>query len=157
LIVLSGPQSCDAECAAEFLPYWHQCLDERNGAIGGDMHVFTLLYTACTDELPEAESLLLYRDVTEMDDSPECRLDTSLIVSRAEAKQRKIKPVCEVDSFPQACDTFISAGLKSCKVDYCEACPEAHSCDHTCGLPCAGGAGGDSNGAPSLVYVIAFI
>ena len=42
--------------AEEFLPYWHQCLDEWDGAIGGDMHVFTVLYTACADGLPEEES-----------------------------------------------------------------------------------------------------
>jgi hypothetical protein len=108
------------------------------------MHVFTVLYTACTDSLPEAESLLLYREVTEMDENPRCTVDTSLIISRAEAKQRKIVPTCEVDAFPSLCDSFIAAKLKSCKADYCESCAEAHSCDHSCDLPCAGGV---ANGA----------
>jgi hypothetical protein len=84
---------------AEFLPYWHQCLDAR-AAIGGEMHQFTVLYTACTDDLPEEESLALYRDVTTMDDSRDCRIDTSLVVSRALAKQMKIKPICETDAIP---------------------------------------------------------
>jgi hypothetical protein len=137
-----SPQTCDAECAAEFLPYWHFCLDpDRVGIIGGDMHVFTLLYTACTDGLPEEESLMLYRDVTEMADSSICRLDTTLIISRAEAKQRKIKPICEADAFP-VCESLLASGMKICKVDYCETCPDAHSCDHTCGIPCAGGVNG---------------
>jgi hypothetical protein len=71
----------------------------------------------------------------------------NLIISRAEAKKRKIQPACEADAFP-VCDSFIAGGLKSCKVDYCEICPEAHSCDHTCDLPCAGGANQGANGAP---------
>eukprot|EP01052_Picozoa_sp_SAG31_P011857 SAG31_NODE_682_length_12841_cov_13.637655_2_plen_744_part_00 len=132
------PQTCDAECAAEFLPFWHLCLDQRRGAIGGDMHVFTVLYTACTDGLPQEESMLLYRDVTAMDDSPECVLDSSLLLSRSVAKRRQVRPTCETDAFP-VCENFIASGLKACESDYCELCPEAHTCDHTCGLPCAGG------------------
>jgi hypothetical protein len=69
----------------------------------------------------------------------------SSIISRAEAKKRKIKPSCEVDAFP-VCESFIAGGLKSCKADYCEICPEAHSCDHTCDLPCAGGVDSGANG-----------
>ena len=110
------------------------------------MHVFTVLYTACTTGLPPAESLLLYRDVTELDDSPECLLDTSLILSRAVAKRRNVRPTCGADAFP-VCANFIAAGAKSCDEDYCELCPEAHTCDHTCGLPCAGGIGGPPGSA----------
>jgi hypothetical protein len=132
-----APQSCDAECAVEFLPYWETCLDQRS-VIGGEMHQFTLLFTACTDDLPEAESLVLYMDVISQDDSPECRVDTSLLISRAKAKQLQIEPVCDHDAFP-ICNRMITNGIKTCKTDYCEICPEAHSCDKECGLPCAGG------------------
>jgi hypothetical protein len=42
---------------------------------------------------------------------------------------------------------MISGEFKTCKSDYCEICEEAHSCDLTCGLPCAGGdTGGDIRG-----------
>jgi hypothetical protein len=125
--------------SAEFLPYWEECLDDRS-KIGGEMHQFTVLFTACTDDLPEAESLALYRDVTAQDDSDECTVDTSLVISRSKAKQLKIKPTCDHDAFG-ICKQMISSGLKICKVDYCETCPEAHSCNMTCGLPCAGGDG----------------
>jgi hypothetical protein len=135
-----APMKCDAECAAEFLPYFDECLDDRS-MIGGEMHQFTVLFTQCTDQLPESESLILYQDVISMDDSGECRIDTSLVISRAEAKKRQIIPVCETDAFP-ICNRMITASAKSCKVDYCETCPEAHSCDHECGYPCAGGANG---------------
>jgi hypothetical protein len=63
-----------ADCALEFLPYWHECLDEKS-TLGGEMHQFVALYAACTDELPASESLLLYRDVNEMEESPECRIN----------------------------------------------------------------------------------
>ena len=86
------------------------------------MHQFTLLYTECTDGLPEEESLALYRDVTEMEDSAECRIDVSLVMSRSEAKQKAIKPVCESDVFA-ACESFVTNGLKTCKVDFCDSCP----------------------------------
>jgi hypothetical protein len=132
-----APQTCEAECALEFLPYWKQCLNERS-AIGGEMNQFTKLFTACTDDLPESEKLNLYEDVTSLDDSPECDIDITMVISRGEAKARDIKPTCETDAFP-ICNQMINAGMKSCKVDYCEICPEAHSCDHECGLPCAGG------------------
>jgi hypothetical protein len=120
-----APATCDAECAAEFLPYFEECLGEQS-VIGGDMHQFTLLYTACTDGLPDAESLALYRDVTSLDDSPECTVDTTLIVSRAAAKASKIKPICDHDAFP-VCNRMITTGAKSCKVNYCETCPEVPS------------------------------
>ena len=106
--------------SAEFLPYWEECLDDRS-KIGGEMHQFTVLFTACTDDLPEAESLALYRDVTAQDDSDECAVDTSLVISRSKAKQLKIKPACDHDAFG-ICEQMISSGLKICKVDYCETC-----------------------------------
>jgi hypothetical protein len=87
------------------------------------MHQFTLLYTACTDRLPAEESLKLYHDVISQDDSPECDIDVSMIVSRAEAKKRQIKPVCDHDMFP-ICQQMLSTGAHTCKVDYCEICAE---------------------------------
>jgi hypothetical protein len=44
-------------------------------------------------------------------------------------------PVCETDSF-MACQRTIEAGVFSCASDYCLTCPQAHSCDNTCSLPC---------------------
>jgi hypothetical protein len=146
------PVSCDAVCAGVFLPYFTNCLGE-SAVIGGEMHQFTVLFTACTDGLPEEETRKMYEDVVDLDDSPECDVDISLVISRAEAKKRKIKPVCEQDAFP-VCEAMISGGLKECKVDYCETCPEAHSCDAACGLPCAGGiddgGGADAGGGHRL-------
>ena len=81
------------------------------------MNQFTVLYTACTDDLPEEESLALYQDVTTMDDSRECQIDTSLVVSRAVAKQQKIKPTCEADAFPGACLQLMHA-FTLCSVCY---------------------------------------
>jgi hypothetical protein len=86
------------------------------------MNQFTVLFTACTDRLPESEVAALYADVVSQDDSAECRIDTSLVISRAEAKSRDIKPECETDAFP-VCDRLLSSGAKSCKVDFCEICP----------------------------------
>ena len=61
-------------------------------------------------------------------------------------------PVCQTDSFT-ACERSIAAGIFSCDTDYCLACPQAHSCDNTCSLPCGddgdgdgGGNGGDNGG-----------
>ena len=88
------------------------------------MNQFTKLFTACTDDLPESEKLDLYEDVTSLDDSPECNIDISLVISRGEAKKRDIKPTCETDAFP-ICNQMITASMKSCKVDYCEICPGA--------------------------------
>jgi hypothetical protein len=34
------------------------------------------------------------------------------------------------------CDRTIAAGLYSCGDDYCLTCPQAHSCDNSCSLPC---------------------
>ena len=140
------PAVCDAECAAEFLPYWHQCLD-RASTLGGEMHPFNTLHSACTDGLPQAEVMALYRDVTEMEDSPECTIDTSNVVPMTEAKQNAILPTCETDTF-SACAEFIANGLKTCEGDFCELCSEAHTCDHSCGLPCAEatGHGGSAGG-----------
>ena len=131
------PQTCDAECAAEFLPYWEECLDER-AVIGGEMHGFTVLYTACTDHLPVSESLKLYQDIISLDDSPECSVDTSMVISRRQAKLNAVQPACDHDAFG-ICQGMIAAGVKSCEHDYCSTCPEAHSCDAECELPCAGG------------------
>ena len=64
----------------------------------------------------------MYRDVTSMDDSDECRVDTALLISRAAAKALLIKPTCDHDTFP-ICDAMLSSGAKICKVDYCETCP----------------------------------
>ena len=36
----------------------------------------------------------MYSEVTTMDDSPECDIDVSMIISRAEAKKNAIKPEC---------------------------------------------------------------
>jgi hypothetical protein len=44
-------------------------------------------------------------------------------------------PVCETDSF-MACQRTIEAGVFSCASDYCLTCPQAHSCDNACSLPC---------------------
>ena len=43
--------------------------------------------------------------------------------------------VCETDS-SRMCDRTIAAGLYSCGDDYCLTCPQAHSCDNSCSLPC---------------------
>ena len=137
------PEVCDAECAAEFLPYWHQCLD-RVSTLGGEMRPFNTLHEACTDGLPQVEVMALYRDVTEMEDSPECTINTSAVVSMTEAKQNARLPTCETDTF-SACTEFIAAGLKTCEADFCELCAEAHTCDHSCDLPCAESPAGHSN------------
>jgi hypothetical protein len=34
------------------------------------------------------------------------------------------------------CDRTIAAGLYDCDTDYCLTCPQAHSCDNSCSLPC---------------------
>ena len=52
------------------------------------MNQFTILFTTCNDQLPEAEFPTLYANVVSQDDFVECRLDTSLVISRAEAKNR---------------------------------------------------------------------
>jgi hypothetical protein len=67
------------------------------------MNQFTILFTTCNDQLPEAEFPTLYANVVSQDDFVECRLDTSLVISRAEAKNRDIKPECETNAFP-VCD-----------------------------------------------------
>ena len=102
------------------------------------MRQFTVLYTACTDHLPDAELQDLYRDVTAQDDSPECFINTSMIISRTEAKQQSIRPPCDHDTF-LICGPMLGAGAKTCEADYCELCPEAHSCDGSCEFPCAPG------------------
>ena len=89
------------------------------------------------DGLPNEELLELYRDVTAQDDSPECFINTSMIISRTEAKQQQIRPPCDHDDYPMICGPMINAGAKSCEGDYCALCPEAHSCDASCELPCA--------------------
>ena len=43
--------------------------------------------------------------------------------------------VCETDS-SRMCDRTIAAGLYDCDTDYCLTCPQAHSCDNSCSLPC---------------------
>jgi hypothetical protein len=53
-------------------------------------------------------------------------------------------PVCETDSF-MACERTIEAGVFSCASDYCLTCPQAHSCDSACSLPC-GNTADDGNG-----------
>eukprot|EP01052_Picozoa_sp_SAG31_P007415 SAG31_NODE_354_length_17223_cov_18.708771_1_plen_576_part_00 len=140
------PPVCDAECAATFLPYWHQCLD-RDSTLGGGMHPFQTLHEACTDRLPHDEVMALYRDVTEMEDSPECTIDTSQVVSMTQAKLNAVLPTCQTDAF-SSCASFVAAGIKTCENDLCELCPEAHTCDHTCELPCAEptGASDDASG-----------
>ena len=99
-----APQRCDAECAAEFLPYWHQCLSERS-VVGGEMHQFTVLYTACTDELPEEESLVLYQ-VRKSPSWPrswsKCRLLSlySRTNARADLRLSKLTPLLAPSSSP---------------------------------------------------------
>ena len=81
----------------------------------------------------------------ELDDSPECDVDISLVVSRAVAKKTRDQAgccneplpvvllacmlaivltepsgatqVCAHDAFP-VCDSMITANLKVCKIDY---------------------------------------
>jgi hypothetical protein len=36
----------------------------------------------------------------------------------------------------------VTAGLYTCENDFCLSCPQSHSCDNTCNLPCATGGGG---------------
>ena len=42
----------------------------------------------------------------------------------------------------QVCERTIAAGIFSCQRDYCLTCAQAHSCDHTCSLPCGNTASG---------------
>eukprot|EP01052_Picozoa_sp_SAG31_P025668 SAG31_NODE_2264_length_6057_cov_6.828634_2_plen_781_part_00 len=148
-----APQVCDAECAMEFLPYWHDCLSLRTRA-GDAMQQFTLLFTACTDDLSESEVMELYRDVTVLDDARECFINTSMILSRTEAKQAATRPPCDHNAFGAVCDGMISSGFKSCAEDYCELCPEAHSCDGACQFPCGPG---DTNGGHRMQRILAEI
>ena len=101
----------------EFLPYWTECLSARS-VVGESMRQFSVLYTACTDHLPDVELQNLYRDVTAQDDSPECYINTSMIISRTEAKQQQIRPPCDHDTF-SICGPMLGAGLKTCEADYC--------------------------------------
>ena len=57
---------------------------------------------------------MLYSEVTTMDDSPECRIDVSMIISRAQAKKNAIKPECDHDAFP-VCEAMVDGGIKTCK------------------------------------------
>jgi hypothetical protein len=49
--------------------------------------------------------------------------------------------VCETDTVT-FCEQAVSVQLYTCEADFCLSCSQAHSCDHTCGLPCAGKMGG---------------
>jgi hypothetical protein len=48
--------------------------------------------------------------------------------------------ICEVDSI-DFCDHATTSGLYTCETDFCLSCPQAHSCDKSCGLPCSKGDG----------------
>jgi hypothetical protein len=45
----------------------------------------------------------MYEDVVELDDSPECDVDISLVVSRAVARKRAIKPVVAMNLYRLFC------------------------------------------------------
>ena len=57
--------------------------------------------------------------------------------------------------FLGACGALLDAKMKSCKVDYCPTCPEAHSCDQACDLPCAGGDGSHGHRRQLLLRLLA--
>jgi hypothetical protein len=80
----------------------------------------------------------------------------SLLAEAGETYEVESKvSVCEQDAF-SGCEALISGGVKVCKVDYCETCPEAHSCDAACRLPCASGTdGGGGTGGTLSESVVA--
>ena len=117
------PEVCDAECAAEFLPYWHQCLD-RVSSLGGEMRPFNTLHVACTDGLPQVEMLALHRDVTEMEDSPECTINTSAVVPMTEAKQNARLPTCETDTYVFLAPSSSLPGLNHARQTFVSCVPK---------------------------------
>ena len=75
-----------------------------------------------------------YEDVVELDDSPECDVDISLVISRAVAKKRAIKPVIAVN----LCRLFC---LRACMLACLQLCSQdrrvPHRCAHMMRFPCA--------------------
>jgi hypothetical protein len=133
------PNQCDTECATTFIPYYEQCLDGRS-VTGVGMQPFVKMHLECGEQLPPAEVALLYDDVVSKIDNPACTIDTSGIVTMTEAKAGP--PVCETDAFGTVlCARMIETHQASCKADFCTFCEQAHSCDNTCGQPCAEDAG----------------
>eukprot|EP01050_Picozoa_sp_SAG11_P020776 SAG11_NODE_3567_length_2367_cov_1.810847_1_plen_320_part_00 len=74
-------------------------------------------------------------------------------------------PAAEACSTNEAafCEMVISNSVYTCDDDYCLTCPQAHQCDHTCGLPCGQRAGGGGNrralveAAPPEPYIVPFL
>ena len=105
-----------------------------------DMQGFSALYDTCK-ALPLGEARVLIHTVDELINDPWCSINTTGIISIDAANA-----ACTVDE-SQFCEMTIQSGLFTCEADYCSTCSQSHSCDHTCGLPCVGQAGGPVIGA----------
>eukprot|EP01052_Picozoa_sp_SAG31_P007097 SAG31_NODE_334_length_17513_cov_10.799989_5_plen_1508_part_00 len=137
-----GPSRCDAACTLAFIPYYTHCIQSRDShgivlPATTDVHVFALLYTQCREHLPANETSVLLSLVHDRESEPTCTIDTSSILTLGEAKAGP--PPCETD-YSSICEVVISSGLNTCEDNFCAFCDQAHSCDHTCHLPCGDGA-----------------
>ena len=122
----SLPQTCDIECAQVFLPYRQQCLSQQP-------ELFGELHQACTEHLPAEDVRALMSQVALRAAEPQCTIDTSQIRTLRDVKVGQLP--CAMNESP-LCEVVISAGVKSCEVDFCEQCVDSHQCDAECQFPC---------------------
>eukprot|EP01052_Picozoa_sp_SAG31_P015337 SAG31_NODE_983_length_10554_cov_6.049259_7_plen_649_part_00 len=107
----------------------------------GDIRSFQLLQQICAEHMDDDELAILYQDVVSLAENPACHIDTSQIISLSAAKVSE--PACETDEVATSvCEQFIAAGSLTCEQDMCPVCGQRHTCDRTCGFPCAEGADG---------------
>ena len=111
-----GPDKCDGLCAEVFLPFFKQCMTGRSsGKVSvAEMSIFVQMNEACLLELPDAELQLMLTSVWTAQEEPNCFIDTSVIRTKASAKQASAV-VCYTDSVP-ICGPIIASGASTCKV-----------------------------------------
>ena len=142
-----GPDRCNAACALAFIPYYVQCVEAPTHGVvlpsasaAGDVRVFSLLFSQCTEHLAANETSILLSLVRDRDEEATCSIDTGSILTLSEAKAGP--PPCETD-VSRMCHIVITSGTFTCADNFCAVCDQPHSCDNTCQFPC-----GDGNGPP---------
>jgi hypothetical protein len=90
---------------------------------------FSQLYAQC-GILPMEEVIDLMEAANEFVENPNCEIVTDSIMSAQTANAP-----CATDG-TELCANSLSSGFFTCKDDYCVTCGQAHSCDHSCEIPC---------------------
>ena len=122
-----GPDRCNAACALAFIPYYVQCVEAPTHGVvlpsasaAGDVRVFSLLFSQCTEHLAANETSILLSLVRDRDEEATCSIDTGSILTLSEAK-----------AGPPPCETDVSRMI----VSHCDHVRNLHLCrQFLCGL-----------------------